>query len=80
MTENMNLIECTNVHPIYGSFEPGWKVIPDFPNYEVNEFSQVRSKQKNQPVGKLLKLTVNNAIQSLVIINIFPTYPTNGNC
>ena len=32
-------------HPLYGPWIDGWKVIPQFPKYEINEFSQVRSKK-----------------------------------
>lgn len=48
MSEGNNLI-----HPIYGNYTPGWKVIPGFENYEVNDLSQV----KNKKTGRVLKLT-----------------------
>jgi len=31
-------------HPKYGPYQPGWKTIPGFPKYEVNEYSQIRNK------------------------------------
>lgn len=34
-------------HPIYGFYELGWKFIPQFPNYEMNENSQVRNRISN---------------------------------
>jgi hypothetical protein len=30
------------LHPLYGEYQPGWKVCPQFPSYEINEYSQVR--------------------------------------
>jgi len=36
------------IHPVYGHYENGWKVIPDFSTYEVNEFSQVRHVEHKQ--------------------------------
>jgi len=35
----------THVKIEYGSFEPGWKVIPSFPDYEANEMSLIRNKK-----------------------------------
>ena len=31
------------MHPIYGEFQLGWRIIPDFPNYEINEFCSIRN-------------------------------------
>ena len=35
-------------HPIslYGEYETGWKIIPQFPHYEVNEYCNVRNRKK----------------------------------
>lgn len=41
------------LHPKYGEYTPGWKTIPGYPRYEVNEFSVVRNIQ----TGKVLRAT-----------------------
>jgi hypothetical protein len=36
------------IHPVYGAYENGWKQVPGFENYEVNEHSHVRNKNRQK--------------------------------
>jgi len=75
------------IHPVYGEYKSGWKVIPNFPNYQVNEFSEVR----NIETKKILKYDpnfqvrlvegkekYNRFIYHLCLLTFFPHVERNG--
>ena len=66
------------IHPTlgYGLYEEGWKTIPDFPDYEVNHFSQVRNiktKKILKPAEQRVRLNkVMKLIYHLSLVTFFP--------
>lgn len=71
------------IHPVYGAYENGWKTIVEFPDYEVNENSQVRHKQKTKLLSdpcQKVKLSskgkgYTRPIYHLSLLSFFPNVP-----
>jgi len=68
-------------NPLYGLFEPGWRVIPSFPDYEANHDSQVRNKKTGHILSPNKKNRISiffngkqciKAIYHLSLITFFP--------
>lgn len=69
-------------HPVYGSYEKGFKVIPGYRKYEVNEFSDVRhieNKRILSPSGQYQvtimrddSTPVNLRVYHLALLSFFP--------
>lgn len=57
--EAVPAIDLTYVHPVYGPWQPGWKTIPGFEKYQIDEHGRVLSEW----TGKLLKLGTNARVQ-----------------
>ena len=75
------------LHPVYGHYENGWKVISDFPNYSVNELSQVTNIKRKRMLKHDSKFSVHLRnknemihafIYNLSLTTFFPHIKRNG--
>ena len=49
------------IHPVYGPYECGWKPIPQFPGYDVNEYCQIRNARQ-----RIIKENSRNQVSLMV--------------
>jgi hypothetical protein len=67
------------LHPLYGPYTPGWKVCAGFPDYEINEQSQVRRINTQNLLGSnhIVTLSKNGKkhsirVYKLCLLTFFP--------
>ena len=73
----------TTEHPIYGAFKAGWRCIPQFENYEIDEYCNVRNAITNRTIKPnanfqvllLKKKTSDENFPSVVISHPAPSSP-----
>lgn len=78
----------SNIHPVYGQWESGWKVVNGFEKYEVNHLSEVRSRrtQKLLVPSKRAHVNIfdahgrrhNKFVYHLTLATFFPNVPRNN--